>query len=663
MPHYLQTERPLQVTTTLGADAFLLAAVQGEEAMSRPFLFRLDLRSENAEVDGKALLRTPMTVQIATGDNKPPRLVHGVVRRFVQLGRRDDLVAYEAEIVPWLWFLSLGRNCRIFQNMSAPDIVQKVFKDAGYSDFRLACSGSYDQREFCVQYRESDLDFVSRLLEEEGIFYLFEHEKTKHTLVLADTNNSVPTSATMPTARLAVAESGIHQDAITSFRREHAVHPGVVTVKDYDFLKPTNTLQGTISGTGAEEVYDYPGGFTARDKADRQARLRLEAEECLQHVVRGESTCRGLQAGTRFDVEEHFRADSNASYVIIEAVLAAKAGNFRGWEGESDFEYHNDFLAIPAKTPFRAQRRTPRPVVAGTQTAVVVGKAGEEIWVDKHSRVKVQFHWDREGKNDEKSSCWVRVATTWAGKSWGAIHIPRMGQEVVIAFLEGDPDRPLIVGSVYNAQEMPPYALPGDENISGIKSNSTKGGGGYNEIIFNDTKGSELFRVHAQKNKQVTVLNNRTESVGADESISIGGNRTESVAKDESITIEGNRTTSVTKDEALSVDGNRTETVAKDETIDVSGARTETVGKDESVSITGKRTVTVGKDDELSVSKKIVISAGDEITLVTGDAQLVMKKDGTVTIKGKDITIKGSGKVNVKADSDVVIKGSKASIN
>jgi type VI secretion system secreted protein VgrG len=343
--------------------------------------------------------------------------------------------------------------------------------------------------------------------------------------------------------------------------------------------------------------------------------------------------------------------------------------------------YENAFTCVPAAVAYHPPRTTPRPQVRGCQTAVVVGPSGEEIFVDKYGRVKVQFHWDREGKNDANSSTWIRVATSWAGQQWGAIHIPRVGQEVVVDFLEGDPDRPIIVGSVYNADMMPPYALPANKTQSGIKSRSTTKGtaANFNEIRFEDKKGNEQLYIHAEKNQDIEVENDETHTVGHDQTVSIGHDRTEDVGNDETITITGNRTESVGKNETIDVGGNRTESVAKDETIDITGQRTLTVGKDQTTniggalttsvgkdearSVGGARSTDVGKDDTLKVGKKLHIEAGDEIVIKTGDATITMKKDGTIKIDGKDVTVNGSGKINVKASSDVVVKGSKVAMN
>jgi type VI secretion system secreted protein VgrG len=427
-------------------------------------------------------------------------------------------------------------------------------------------------------------------------------------------------------------------------------------------------------------VYDYLGGFTKIEEGDRYARLQLEAEEALRQLVRGEGGCRSFQSGFRMTVKDHYRQDVNREYLLLQVQHTASVGDYRA-ESPEPLAYRNQFLAIPHDVPFHPVRRTPRPRVHGTQTALVVGKAGEEIWVDKHGRVKVQFYWDRDGQKDENSSCWVRVSSNWAGKGWGAIQIPRMGQEVIVDFLDGDPDRPIITGRVYNAEQVPPYTLPADQTQSGVKSRSSKGGGtdNFNEIRMEDKKGSELLYVHAEKDKQVEVENDRNENVGANETISIGGNRKETVKKDETILIEGNRTESVEKDEKIAITGLRSAMVGKNEDLSVDGNRSRSVGKSEDVTIgqnlatkIGKkesldvgdsRSVNVAKDETIKIGKKLIVTVGDEFQLKVGSASVTLKKDGSVTIKGKDIKLDGSGKINVKASSDVTIKGSQIKQN
>jgi len=379
---------------------------------------------------------------------------------------------------------------------------------------------------------------------------------------------------------------------------------------------------------------------------------------------------------------------------VVSTALQVQIGGYEGIDAASNQTlYRCEFSAIPSKVPFRPRRLTPRPCISGPQTATVVGKSGEEIWTDVHGRVKVQFHWDRKGGHDESSSCWVRVSSPWAGKNWGAVHIPRMGHEVVVEFLEGNPDRPIITGSVYNGQNKPPYKLPDNQTQSGIKSRSSKEGSAdnFNEIRFEDKKGEEQLFIHAEKNQDIevekdethTVGNNRTKTIGndetthvkanrtetvdKDETISIGGSRKETVSKDESISITGARTKAVTKDETVTIGASRTETVSKDETISIGANRTETVSKDESITISGKRSKKVDKDEDvtigqnasqsvsknftLDVGKAIGLKAGDEIVIKAGSASITLQKSGDIKIEGAKITIKASGDIEMKGSA------------
>ena len=681
-----QKDRVFRVDTPLGPDVLLLQRFSGEEAVSAPFHYTLDLLSEEEAIDPADLLRQPLTITIELVDGQ--RQIHGLVRRFVQLGQDEDLTLYQAEMVPWFWFLGLSHDCKIFQGKSVLEIVQEVFDGLKYKDYEVRCSHQYDPRPYCVQYRETHLNFVSRLLEEEGIYYFFEHSDGKHVLVLADANDAAKPCPGQEKARIATdARASQEEDVITGMRVESHVHIGAVTLRDYDFTRPSLSLQSSAKGDGVEEVYDYPGRYEDLSAGERYAQLLLEEGQHRGQLVYGASTCRAFRSGYSFGLSEHYRKDANQDYVLLHVSERAEAGDFRSW-GKAPLEYHNDFLAIPAKVPYRPPHRSIKPRIHGSQTAVVVGPSGEEIYTDEYGRVKVHFHWDRLDEKDENRSCWVRVSYPWAGKGWGGIQIPRLGQEVIVEFLEGDPDRPIITGRVYNAEQPVPYALPDNATQSGIKSRSSKKGAAdnFNEIRMEDKKGEELFYVHAEKDKQEVVENDRSEAVGNDETIeigndqsltvgndqtiSVGNDRTEDVAKNESITVGENRTESVGGNESVSIGGNRTESVGKSETVTVEADRSLQVGKDLAESVGANQTVEVGKDlketiggkhvesvkKELSVNAKAVqIVANDEVSLKAGKAEIVLKKNGDITINGKKITIKGSG--------DVVIKGSKVAQN
>jgi type VI secretion system secreted protein VgrG len=463
----------------------------------------------------------------------------------------------------------------------------------------------------------------------------------------------------------------------------------------------------SVNGNSKYEIYDYPGEYLKKAQGNDLVKLRMEEEEAMHTVLTGTSTCRAFLSGYRFDLEGHSSNAMNATYLLTEVQHAASVGD--GYDTSTaaggEAHYTNSFTCMPYDVPYRPQRLTPKPIVQGPQTATVVGKAGEEIWTDKFGRVKVQFHWDREGRRDENSSCWIRVSHPWAGKGWGAIAIPRIGQEVIVDFLEGDPDQPIITGRVYNAEQMPPYGLPANQTQSGVKSRSSKEGttDNFNEIRFEDKKGEEQLFIHAEKNQDIEVENdethwvgrdrkktidrdettevkgNRTEVVRKDEAITIEGGRTEVVRKNETITIEGSRKEAVSHEEDLTVRGNRRENIEKDHTLIIKGKRTEstdnnetltvkgdrlrTVNKDENVTIDGSQSIGVGKSAALDAKDNISIEAGRRIVIRTGKASIEMKENGDITIKGANLKIEGSGKISVKASSDVTIKGSKIKAN
>jgi type VI secretion system secreted protein VgrG len=660
-----------------------------------------------------------------TGDGGD-RIVHGVVDRFEHTGNRGRFGLYRARVVPYLQWLSLERDCRIFQNKSVPDIVKLVFQDSKLPtdrfDFRL--KESYAPVEYCVQYRETDLAFVSRLLEEEGIFYFFDHSDKKHLLVFAD--------GTVAYKEIA-GESGVtynfsqgiapKEECVYRFAFSRQVRSGKMTRKDYNFEKPTLDLKKEEQAKVHEklEVYDYPGRYAEPDRGKRLSQVRLQESMTYYESAEGESSCVRLVPGFKFSLSDHERGEYNRDYFLTK--LATRGEQPQSLQeasgaGSAGFSYSSRFTAIPASVPFRPARVTPRPVVEGIQTATVTGPSGEEIYTDKYGRVKVKFHWDRGDDKDEKSSCWVRVSSTFAGGQYGAIFTPRIGHEVVVDFLEGDPDRPLITGGVYNADRMPPYELPGEKTKSTTKTDSSLGGKGFNELRFEDKKGSEEVYLQGEKDWTILVKNNKDQTVGHDETLDVGNNRSKRVGVNETVTVGANRAESIGANDSLTVGANKTETVAiaSAETVGaakaltigagyqisvgglmnttvggalaeevgglksvaVAGKMTENIGGNKATAVGGDQTSSVGKnflvavDGESSITAKkdmailgkiVKISAEDQISIKCGDASITLKKDGTIEIKGKDITAKGSGNINVKASSNVKIKGSSVGIN
>ncbi|MBP5857785.1 type VI secretion system tip protein VgrG [Marivibrio halodurans] len=604
---YSQDNLYLSVTTPLGKDKLLLKSVRGTEAVSRLFRFEFEMTSEDPAIDFAGIVGESVTARIEIGDGTESRYVNGIVTAFSQHDSDPRFWLYRAVVEPTFWLGTRQADCRIFQDQSVTDIIETVLGELGVSDYSLETAGSYAAREYCVQYNESAFDFLSRLMEEEGIFYFFRHEDGKHTLVLAD---DADVHADCPGAEQATYRPTIpgrreEEDTIFQLAYVQRVTTDKVAARDYNFEQPSTdlTTQAAGDGTGSDmEVYEYPGGYTAKDAGDKLGDIRLQAFETPVKELSGRSSVKGFVAGYNFSLIWHERESLNDSYMIRELSLRADADR-----------YENGFVAQPATHPFRPARVTRRPRIHGSQTALVTGKAGEEIWTDKYGRIKVQFHWDREGEKDENTTCFVRVAQGWAGKSWGSWFIPRIGMEVVVSFLEGDPDRPLVTGCVYNGENMPAYGLPGDQTKSWIKTNSSKGGGGSNELRFEDKKGSEEVYLHAEKDWNSVVENLRTTTINeSDDTLTIKkGNRTFAVEKgDETHSVKGTRT--------LTVDGAQNHKTGDGFTHKVTGDYTLKVSGDLVINATGNVTIKAGKKMTLQAGTDTLMKAGKNLTAQSG---------------------------------------------
>ena len=722
-----QAHRPIGLTTPLGEDTLLLTAFSYSEQLGRPFQAELSLSSEEEHpVEFAKVVGQNVTIRLDQPGGGQ-RFFNGFVSRFVAGGRDARLASYHATVVPWLWFLTRTADCRIFQHKTVPDIIKDVLKE--FPDVEFALTGNYEPWEYCVQYRETDFNIISRLMEQEGIYYYFRHEEGKHTLLITDSLSSHEPYPAYDTLRYRPVAGDSDREFITDWTVEQAVQPGAFAMKDFNFKSPRLGLLASSKvprdhAMSGYEVYDYPGEYDQPAEGSAYAKVRIEELQAQHEVISGTADVTGMSAGFTFAMEEHPREDQNTrEYLVTSVTYHAALDEYDSGGGGGGPTVSCRFTAIPAKQQFRPPRITPKSLVQGPQTAIVVGPKGEEIHTDEFGRVRVQFHWDRYGEMNEKSSCWIRVSQPWAGKAWGGITIPRIGQEVIVNFLEGDPDQPIITGRVYNADMPVPYALPANKTQSGMKSRSSPGGSpaNFNEIRMEDKKGSEQLYIHAEKNQDIVVENDKTESVGHDETISIGHDRTETVGHDHTKTVKNNETITIVNDRTDAVGGNetrtvtkdRTRTVSKNETVTVSLTRTHTVGVNEAITIgaaqevtvgaaqtitvgavqsttvganqsnkiggsrtvsvganqttsvggdhkvtvsknqtttvSGDRTTTVSKNDTLKASKKIVIDAGDEVLIQTGQASITMKKDGTIVIKGKSITLDAMQKVESKA--------------
>ncbi|WP_250475594.1 type VI secretion system tip protein VgrG [Caballeronia sp. GAFFF1] len=784
MSNVAAAQSPLvTVDTPLGDDLRILA-VRANAELGRMPRVELTLVSKRADIDFGRILGKRASVSLAVPGAKP-RVFGGYVVGFRQTGMRGRLHVYEAAVRPWLWLLARRSNCRIFQNKTVEEIVKTVFADPLYKGLETgeikwkASARAHPPRVYCVQYRESDFNFVSRLLEDEGIYYWFQDRDGKESLILTDTlaaHESVAGCESLPYGAVMAAGGSI--EYVSEWRTNHAIETRNWLLTDYDFKHPSRPLQKQavkhmqgFDAFTALENFDYPGGYVDGDHGESRAKARAaewrvegsvpEDFDINWHQVDARTNSRGVRAGALIKLTRHPRADQNAQYLVTRTRYEIDIADYEALDGAQENRCECWFSAIEAKQAFAPARSARKPFVQGPQTAVVVGPGGDEIYTDQYGRVKVQFFWDRQGKRDENSSCWMRVSQPWAGKGWGAIAIPRVGQEVIVDFLEGDPDRPIITGRVYNAEQMPPYDLPANMTQTGIKSRSTKGGSGANcnELRFEDKKGAEQVLIHAERNQDIevendeshsvghdrtktvshdettTVKHDRTEHVGNNESISIGvdrketvgnnetiaivANRTETVGKNETITIGANRTIHVEASETasvklqrthavginetiaigaaqevaigayqavsvggyqnidvrlsqtVSVGANRTTSIGKncklsidgDRTVDVKGNVQETIGKALAIKITKGRSVNVGESDELKVAKTVIVDAGETLTLTCGNASVSLKKDGTIAICGKSITVDGSSEIAIKGGSAITLKASDISLN
>jgi len=685
MPGYAQANRTLTLTTPLGPDRLLLVGLHGSESLSRLFRFRLDLLAENdADVPFDQVLGQKVTAHVKAPGDKT-RHFSGVCSRISQGGRDATFTTFYMEVVPTAWFLTRRTQSRIFQQLAVPDILKKVFEGL---PVQYQLQGKYEPRDYCVQYRESDFDFASRLMEEEGIFYFFAHSEGDHKMVVADQPNAhadVPFDPSI--AYEAVQGTALNEDRITFLEKTQDLRPMKVVLWDHCFELPHKHLEAEqqiqdsvqvgkvahklkLGDPGRLELYDWPGGYAQRfdgvgpgreerpsdvqkiyQDNKRTAAIRMQEEAAAAVQLSGASRLRQMTAGHAFTLKEHFNADG--AYVLTTVNHAARmTSNYRSGDF-SEAVYENTFTCIPRAVPFRPARLTPRPVVHGTQTAVVVGPKGEELYTDKYGRVKVQFHWDRDGKNDQNSSCWIRVAQPIAGKRWGASFWPRIGQEVVVDHLEGDVDQPIIIGAVYNADQMPAYLGNGpdsdhrDDNlVSGLKSNTSKGGEGFNEFRFFDAKDKQQIFLHAERDYDARVKNDCMELVLHDRHSIVGKGETKDQAGDFNEEIWRDHNAVVHRDRIEKVEGNVQLAVGGgsgggDVDVLIEGSRAESVGGDQSLTVGGSREEKIGAKHAMEAVQEIHLKGGMKVVIEAGMELVLKAAGGFVKIDATGVTIEG----------------------
>lgn len=715
----LKPVEKVQFTFESSADpggTWRVVELHAREGLSELYACTVELANEHLGADVDGLLGSSAEVLISR--EAAARRLCGIIHRVEHLGTKAGHLLARVHVVPALWALSQRRDSFIFQEKTVPEILEDVLTEGLQPferSFRIEVNREFQPREYCVQYRETDLDFVLRLMEEEGLFFYFDHSGEKEELVVAEENEQCPSCEAVNGSPITVKgpEAATAEDeSLRHFDFAQQLHTTSVVIRDFDWTQPALDLTKKArakDGQGRDrESYEYPapllGPYDAGSKKykheQKQEELRRQGFKVEGKRANGEGHVTGFTPGYMFELTGHGHSALDQWYLLTRVEHHGYAPEELTSDtheaGKRDAErYSNTFDCIPLDVPFRPERRRPRARMAGLQTATVVGPSGEEIFTDEHGRIKVQFHWDRVGQKDEKSSCFLRVAQIWSGLGWGFMFLPRIGMEVLVDFLEGDPDRPLVVGSVYNGQNPPPYALPDQKTRSTIRTSSTPGGDGFNELRFEDAKDAEEMFLHAQKDFNEVVLHNHSTQVKANQTNSVDGNQSESVGGDQSMSVKGKRTKTVDKDETTTVHGKRTETVDQDEKITITGTRTEEVtgqekltlhgGRDstvntlEKLTVTGRRDESIGGNDDLSVNgdktdhitSKYAMTGDQEVKLNQGDVSITLNRGGAVTeASGQKIQLHNSsgemkfdgGKIEATAQSEISLVCGAASI-
>ena len=670
MPNDIVLEnRQLRLKGPLGPKKMILVRADVSEKMST--LTETDIQfispDHNMKMEDVVGQRLSLELDDEEGNT---RHWHGHCISCAFEGRMGGQGLYRAEVRPWLWFLTLHADCRIFQEKSALEVIKEIFSDRGFSDIQDKTSSTFEKREYLVQYRETDYEFVTRLMEEEGMYYYFTHDSSKETLVLADGSGSHSPLQDAAEIRFEFKEDGGSGGGAGSFKREEdhiyewksseRVNTGKVSLTDFDFTKPTTDLKAlTAIPKGKHshkdiEVYDYPGIHVTADFGKTRTRVRAEALASEYKRTWGKSNVRNMAVGGTFKLKEHPRTDFNKEYLVLGASHKLQIETDEDKDGQTNTDqdangegkkesYESEFSVQLKSEPFRAPLTTPRPIIPGVQTAVVTGPSGDEIYTDKYGRIKVQFHWDRVGKKDEKTTCFIRVAQAMSGQGWGAFHIPRIGQEVVVQFEEGNPDRPIVTGMLYNEAKKHPFDFPANMTQHGMKSNTTKGGGGFHELVFEDKKDEEFVRLQSEKDYKETIKNNAEISIGFEKTDP--GDLTQKIYHNKTEELE-------TGDHSFTVKEGL-------QTIDIAKSNGVTIGEEETISIGTDKTDDIGTNYTIDVGDTLDITAGTKITLTVGGSSIEMTSS-EISIKSATISIEGTGKVEAKAGGAMKLEASGA---
>jgi type VI secretion system secreted protein VgrG len=652
-------KRTIEIITPLEKDVLLLHRMRGKEELGRLFAYELDLLSTDPTVPLDEVLGQPLTITLRRPEDEV-RYFNGYCTRISQGGKRGRYYAYSATVSPWLWFLTRTTNCRIFQEKTVPDIIKEIFaQHSAIVDVKVELTETYTPWEYSVQYRESDFDFISRLMEMEGIYYFFTHVEGRHTMVLAD---SYDAHALAREEEILYIPPGkvVRPDLehIAEWTISHEVRPGKYALTDFDFERPSVDLQVKSNirrehALAEYEIYDYPGDYIQRSDGEQYARLRIEEQQAKYERVSGKTNWRSCATGALFKLSEHPRADQNEEYLIVSTDIELQSSEYESLDepGTPAVPYSCTLTALNTQQPFRPERITKKPMVRGPQTAIVVGPSGETIHTDKYGRVKVHFHWDRYGRYDDTASCWTRVSQNWGGKNWGGMFIPHVGQEVIVMFEEGDPDRPIVTGRVYNAEQMPPVELPSGKTKSIIRDH------GGNEIVSEGQGGVQQMRIHSPyANTTLTMGAPSSDDgfravtdafmvlfAGRDWKVDVVGSHKENIG--------GFQKQSITLARHTFIGAIDNETVVGGKLNQVGGYRSEMVGAYKTEYVRGRKNV-------ILCSNFTELIRGNHTVTLNGNRTDLVKSNETATVNGNRIhLVKGNSTATVNGNRDDVVKG------
>ena len=638
-----QGARLLDLQTALGKNELQAVSFHTDETISVPYMVTVETVSDSASIDPDSVLYKPACLKVTFGQPQP-RILHGFVRSFVATGEpQRGRYSYSLTFAPRLWFMSQTTDCRIFCNKSVDEIISTLCGEASQT-IEVKVSGAKPQKPYVTQYNETDLTFLSRLAEEAGYFYYFQHTESDHTLVLADANSSFPQT---PKPSLTVAHQGGGTDVLTAWHRIGGTAHGKYTLRDYDPLNPSTPPEGMqptkagTAGSASRDVFGWPALAETNDEAKAKATRLIEAAEAEATMIEALGANPSLLPGGRFTIAaDPYDGKQDVEYVVRSVSSSGQDNSWLG--GDSDAGYTNRLTAFKASVSWREKIVTPRPAMSGLHTALVLGDSGDEIHADKYGRIKVRFFWDHRNDATADTTIWARVIQPWSGDTWGWQHLPRVGTEVAVAFLDGDPDRPVVIGGFYNANMMPVFEIPGEQNKSGFRSRSTKQGSSstFSELSFDDTKGSEKVFLHAEKDVTVEVEHDRT------------------------TTIDNDDTTTVKHDQSL--------TVQNKQTVEVDAGRTTTIKSGDKLTVqNGGLTITASADN-ISIDASagaIKVQAAQSIELTVGNSKITIDNSG-VTISGLKISVEGQTMVQVKgamtqvnADGMMMLKGGVMMLN